>query len=215
MNLIILAILCYASAALLIGLRLLHYPPRFSRLYGSLLGLLGLLAHAGTLYGNMLTLAGINLGFFTAVSLTAWIISALLLLSAINKPVDNLAILIFPFAALGVALAFYYPQEHLLNRQAGWMLIWHVISSMLAYALLTLASTQALLLAIQDNQLHHHRAYGFMQNLPPLQTMETLLFDMIGLGFILLSLSLISGFIFLEDMFAQHVVHKTVLSLCA
>ena len=43
--------------------------------------------------------------------------------------------------------------------------------------------------------------------------METLLFEMIGTGFVLLTLALASGFAFLEDMFAQHLVHKTVLSI--
>jgi ABC-type uncharacterized transport system permease subunit len=51
--------------------------------------------------------------------------------------------------------------------------------------------------------------------LPPLQTMESLLFEMIAVGFVLLSLALLSGFSFLEDMFAQRQVHKTVLSIIA
>jgi ABC-type uncharacterized transport system permease subunit len=45
--------------------------------------------------------------------------------------------------------------------------------------------------------------------------MESLLFQIIGAGFILLSLSLLTGFLYLDDLFAQHLVHKTVLSICA
>ena len=45
--------------------------------------------------------------------------------------------------------------------------------------------------------------------------MESLLFEMIAAGFILLTLALISGFAFLQNMFAQHLVHKTVLSTLA
>ncbi|MEQ1638294.1 MAG: cytochrome c biogenesis protein CcsA, partial [Methylococcales bacterium] len=48
-----------------------------------------------------------------------------------------------------------------------------------------------------------------------LQTMESLLFQMIGTGMVFLSVSLISGFIFIENLFAQHLVHKTVLSILA
>ncbi|MGH8472324.1 MAG: cytochrome C assembly family protein, partial [Gammaproteobacteria bacterium] len=51
--------------------------------------------------------------------------------------------------------------------------------------------------------------------LPPLQTLEGLMFQHIGAGFFLLSLSLMSGMMFLNDIFAQHLVHKTVLSLVA
>lgn len=56
---------------------------------------------------------------------------------------------------------------------------------------------------------------GFIQLLPPLQTMETLLFEMIWAGLILLSISIVSGLIFLDNIFAQHLVHKSVLSISA
>jgi ABC-type uncharacterized transport system permease subunit len=85
---------------------------------------------------------------------------------------------------------------------------------MLAYSMLTLASGQAILTAIQSTQLRR-RPGGFVRTLPPLQTMEALLFEMIGLGFVLLTVALVSGFHYLEDMFAQHLVHKTALSIVA
>ena len=50
---------------------------------------------------------------------------------------------------------------------------------------------------------------------PPLQAMESLLFQMISTGLLFLSVSLLSGFIFIEDLFAQHLVHKTILSIVA
>ena len=43
--------------------------------------------------------------------------------------------------------------------------------------------------------------------------METLLFQFLGFGFVCLSASLLTGFVYLEDIFAQHLVHKTVLSI--
>jgi len=45
--------------------------------------------------------------------------------------------------------------------------------------------------------------------------MESLLFQMLGTGLFFLTISLVSGFIFIEDLFAQHLVHKTVLSIIA
>ena len=44
--------------------------------------------------------------------------------------------------------------------------------------------------------------------LPALQTMEQLLFELVWVGVILLSASIITGILFLEDMFAQHLAHK-------
>jgi len=41
------------------------------------------------------------------------------------------------------------------------------------------------------------------------------LFEVIIVGFISLTVSLGSGLLFLENMFAQHLVHKTILSIFA
>ncbi len=86
---------------------------------------------------------------------------------------------------------------------------------MLAYSLLSIAAIQSIVLALQDRRLRHKHPGGLTGALPPLQVMESLLFQMIGLGFIFLSLSLLSGIVYLEDIFAQHLVHKTVLSIVA
>jgi ABC-type uncharacterized transport system permease subunit len=74
---------------------------------------------------------------------------------------------------------------------------------------------QALLLAIQEAHLRNRQPGGIIRSLPPLQTMESLMFQMIGVGFALLTLALVTGILFLQDIFAQHLVHKTVLSIMA
>lgn len=187
-------------------------PPRS---LGLALGFAGLLLHSVMLYHELFTTGGLNLSFFNAVSLAAWTVAGLLLVSALTKPVENLAILALPLAAITILLDLRYPGSHLLSEQSGWELRLHVLTSMLAYSLLTLASAQAILLAIQDNHLRRHHPGGFIRALPPLQTMESLLFEMISLGFVLLSVALITGFMYLENMFAQHLVHKTLLSIVA
>ncbi|MDH5358742.1 MAG: cytochrome c biogenesis protein CcsA, partial [Gammaproteobacteria bacterium] len=70
-------------------------------------------------------------------------------------------------------------------------------------------------LAIQEQQLRQRHLAGLMRKLPPLQTMETALFQLIGGGFILLTIGLLTGVLFIEDIFAQHLVHKTALSIVA
>src|SRR5690606_13545096 len=91
----------------------------------------------------------------------------------------------------------------------------HVYSSMLAYSVLAIAAFQAVLVAMQDYRLRHRHPGGFVRLLPPLQAMEDVLFQMLRLGFVLLTVALATGFLFLENMFAQHLVHKTVLSMLA
>lgn len=207
----------YFAGGLSTGLRLFAAENswRPARNLGIGLGFAALLLHAAVLYFELFTQDGLNLSFFNAVSLAAWTVAGLLLVSALSKPVENLAILALPVAAITVLLDLRFPGDHLLGQDAGWALRVHVLTSMLAYSLLTLASAQAILLAVQDNHLRRHHPGGFIRALPPLQTMESLLFEMISLGFVLLSIGLATGFVYLDDMFAQHLVHKTVLSIVA
>lgn len=212
-----LAIACYAAAALIIAIRLFreqggNLP---SRAVGIGLGLAGVILHTIVLYYNIHLEGGINLGFFNAGSLVMWIILLLLMISSLTKPVENLGILLLPIAIIVIAMELYFPATRLLPAEAAWGLRIHVLISLLAYSIFTMASVQAILLSIQDHHLRHRHPGGFIRALPPLQTMELLLFEMIGLGFLLLTFALISGFVFLDDIFAQHLVHKTVLSILA
>ncbi|PLY16719.1 MAG: cytochrome C biogenesis protein [Sedimenticola sp.] len=210
------AIACYISSTLYIAFRLFRRDREtVPRAVGIALGLSGVVFHSLFLYLTMFTGEGVNLGFFSAASSISWIILVLLMLSSLSKPVENLGILLLPLAAVSIALQLQYPSVHFLSPDTPWILRLHVLISMLAYSLLTLASVQAVLLAIQDHQLRNRHPGGFVRALPPLQTMEVLLFEMIALGFALLTVALISGFIFLENMFSQHLVHKTILSLAA
>jgi ABC-type uncharacterized transport system permease subunit len=91
----------------------------------------------------------------------------------------------------------------------------HISTSILAYAVLTLAAIQSALVALQDHQLKHRHTRGIVQILPPLQLMERMLFELLLVGVLLLTVSILSGFVFVEDIFAQHLVHKTVLTIVA
>lgn len=120
-----------------------------------------------------------------------------------------------PFALVTLVFRAYSEQQHLLTDKLASGLETHILFSLLAYSLLSIAVAQAILLAIQDKYLHNKHPSGFLRSLPSLETMEIMLFRIIGLGIVALSISLLSGFIYLEDMFAQHLVHKTILSLIA
>jgi ABC-type uncharacterized transport system permease subunit len=71
------------------------------------------------------------------------------------------------------------------------------------------------LMTLNRYRLRHRQPGGFLRGIPPLTTMEALLFQMIGAGFVLLTITLVSGLFFLEDFFAQHLVHKVTLSFVA
>ena len=49
--------------------------------------------------------------------------------------------------------------------------------------------------------------------LPPLDALEKVMFRLIGTGFVILTLALLTGFVFVTNLRAQHLEHKTILSL--
>ncbi len=179
------------------------------------LGFVAIALHILTLSPSLFTAAGLNLGFYSMVSLTSLLIVLLLWIAALGKPVENLGITILPLAGLSVVLDMTLPAQHLFQGRPPLSLEIHILTSMLAYSLLALAAAQAILFAIQDWRLRNRRPGGFVRALPPLETMELLLFQAIALGFILHTLALLSGAVAVQDLFAQQVVHKTILSLIA
>ena len=171
--------------------------------------------HALALHSIIFTAQGIDIGFFSALSFTAWLMATLLVIASFSLPIACLGLLVYPFALVTLLLRAFSEQQLLLTDKLASGLETHILFSLLAYSLLSIAVAQAILLAIQDKYLHNKHPSGFLHSLPSLETMEIMLFRIIGLGVIALSVSLLSGFVYLEDMFAQHLVHKTILSLIA
>ncbi len=182
----------------------------------TLLGLVSLVlvVHGIAILTASVTNKGFQLSLFNASSLIFWMINLLVFISSWKKPLHNLFILLFPLSALSVvsALVGNYLGEQLIM---DFHIASHVILSILAYSLLTIASLQALFLAYQNNLLKNKHHLTQAKFFPPLQTMESLLFELVWAGEILLTLAIVSGFWFLEDMFVQHQAHKTVFALAA
>lgn len=213
------ALTLYISAAALLwrGQRL-----GTSRTGAGRLGVLALAAGALLLHGAILyvdlTRGDLNLGITHSAALIAWAVTALFLLAVLLEPVDSLGIVILPLSAVSVFIAWQWPGatstvlSNATPAQAS-----HIIISMLAYSLLSVAVVQGLVLALQERALHRRQAGGFLRNLPPLETMERLLFRMITVGFLLLTLTLVSGVFFSEELFGKPLrfTHHIVLSIVA
>ena len=186
-----------------------------SRKHIVLIGLGGLCLHSFALYNGMISPLGINLGFYNAIVLVSAFITLFILIAVWRYPVEILAIMLLPVAALTLLLNTNSDTEHLLPQQSSKALIFHILTSIIAYSILALAALQAIFLSIQNKFLHAHQPGGIIKLMPPLRNMEVLLFEVIVVGFIALTISLGSGLAFLENMFAQHLVHKTILSILA
>jgi len=170
-----------------------------------LVALIHLSLHAGMLV----------IGLGTALSLFAWQAALLLWLFSLRESIGALGLVIYPVAALCAVAGLLVPDTHSASESLAWPLQLHILLSMLAYGLLTLSAVQAVVLSLQHRQLRRRPPSGMFVSLPPLQTMETLLFRLIGSGFFLLSLAIVTGALFIDNLFAQHLAHKTILSLVA
>ncbi len=212
----LIAIAGYLMATAMLGFRLKtpHSPGFASGSAVSVTTAVGLACHGFLLYQVVLAENGLNLDFFNTASLVAWAVVVTAMLATAARPLDSVAVVVLPVASLVIALSLGFGGEHLLTNDGGPGREAHIVSSILAYSLFALAAVQAVMLAYQEHQLRKKRFGGLLRVLPPLQTQETLMFQMIGFGFFLLSLSLMSGIMFLGDnIFAQHLAHKTILSV--
>ncbi|MGE0384723.1 MAG: inner membrane protein YpjD [Gammaproteobacteria bacterium] len=209
------AMFLYGLAAARIAALLGRSAAPAARLQGIGLAFAALAVHAVLLYQGIVTGSGLNLSIANAASLVAGLVSLVVVAAALTRPADGLAVLILPIAALAIGAEMLFPGQRILPRDAPRGLEVHVALAIVAYSVLAVAAIQALMVAFAEHRLRQRRPTLVMQLLPPLQTMEDLLFQLIGVGLFLLSLGLVSGFMFVHDLFAQHLVHKTVLSLLA
>ncbi|BBD80454.1 cytochrome C assembly family protein [Aerosticca soli] len=209
----LLAIADYLLAAGLLARPLLGHGTPGERQRGALaFAALAVVAHAGMLLG--MHRGALDLHFFAALSLVACVIAALTLLVNLSRPVAALGVIVFPLAALLVAIdAFAAPPTA--PQPLDWQIKLHVTLALLAFGVLSIAAVLAILLAVQERALRHRRIGPWLRALPPLTLTETLLFRLIGAGFALLTLTLLTGILFVDDLFGQHLVHKTVLSIVA
>lgn len=180
-----------------------------------LLGLVALALHAVIVWHVVFGEDGVHLGFFKVSAVIFFVINLACLTSLLRRPLQNLLVVLFPLSALSVLVSYFAPETGPgLTDMTGGILL-HVSSSIMAYSVLTLAAVQAALLALQDHNLRHRHMQGIVRILPPLQQMEDMLFELLWIGVSLLTIAIVTGALFVDDLFAQSLVHKTALTIAA
>jgi ABC-type uncharacterized transport system permease subunit len=180
----------------------------------SIMTVLALTFHGADIFFTMKSAGGWDLSLLSMMTLVAWIMAFLAYAIGLRSKQAHPGMLIYPLVALTLFLKACLPANQVQGLSTP-ALEWHVLLSISAYSLFTLAALQAGVLAIQEQQLHQRHVAGVIRKLPPLQSMEVSLFQLIIGGFILLTGGLITGFVFLDDIFIQQLAHKTILSLIA
>ncbi len=210
-----LAVALYLVVATGLMVRLMRGDPAAGATKTGLLGvgLAAVVLHAVILFGGPQGGSGLNLSLTGAASLVAWVVACLYLLGSWWRPIDNLGVIVMPLAALAIFAEWLHPTPVTIVLTSRAQAI-HIIVALVAYSLLCLATVQSILLLLQESKLRHKQAGGFLRALPSMQTMEEIMFQMIALGFLLLTVTLVSGVFFSERVFGTpfKLTHHIVLA---
>ncbi len=175
---------------------------------------LTLAAHAVSLWQAINPTDGTRISLGTTASLIGAVIAIAALFSSRRVSLRGVTAIMLVMAGL-LALAGNLGNEG--ASAAGsydrWYLYAHVVLSVVAYAMLSVAAVLAVLMTVKDRLIRSGTPGTFPSLMPPLETMDTALFGAIGVGVAALTLSIFSGMIFVDNLFAQHLVHKTTLTL--
>ena len=213
----IITILLYIAATLLLAANVFNILEKFTKnnLIILILGIFALSLHADILNQSIFLQTGFDVGFFNIISIIGWLVALIVLITSFFQPIQQLLLVLYPIAAITIPLEQLFPSDRILDQSLPMGLRIHILLSISAYSLLMIGTLQALLLAVQDKFIKSKQISKIIDILPPLQIMEQLLIQIIVIGFFLLSLSLTTGIMFIDNLFEQHLIHKTTLSILA
>ena len=211
----VLAAVTYLAAAARIARRLAHPPDeRPARdAFASAAVLCGVVVHASAIWSALAFREGSGIDLPVTISIVGLALAAAFAIALLWRMDHVVGALVLPIAAIAPLVPMVWSGQSIPAGAATAPI--HAAIAIVTYAVLSLAALQALILAWQEHRIRTKRPGGALGTLAALDTQERWLFRLVGIGFFLLSLSLASGFMFVHDMLAQHLAHKTVLSCIA
>lgn len=153
----------------------------------------------------------LSLGLFGVSNLVSCVMVAVIALSALRVRAENLLLLCLPLAAANLLALALLPEGRTQPISLDSSQISHILLSITAYAALMTAALQSILIGVQERRLRTPQT-GLLGLLPPMESMEKLFIFVLWLGLGLLTLSIATGMLFLQNMFDQRLVHHTVLT---
>lgn len=176
-----------------------------------------LLLHAWGLYDGLFADIGMRFSFSFALSLMMWLAVLIYWLESFMARMEGLQPMVLPLAAACTMLPVLFPYVHLVAHAGATGFKLHFLAAMLAYSLLTLSALHAIFMGFTENALHKRSLKRSLASLPPLMAMESLLFRMLSIGFILLTLTVGSGVFFSEEIFGKplNIDHKTIFAFAS
>lgn len=176
-----------------------------------------LVIHAAGLYDALFADIGMRFSFSFALSLMMWLAVLIYWLESFMARMEGMQPMVLPLAAACTILPVLFPNVHLVAHAAATGFKLHFLAAMLAYSLLTLSALHAIFMGFTERALHNRSLKRSLSSLPPLLAMESLLFKMLLVGFILLTLTVGSGVFFSEEIFGKALTidHKTLFAFAS
>jgi ABC-type uncharacterized transport system permease subunit len=158
-----------------------------------------------------------DLHFFFALTLVCWLMTLLALLSPLRERTRALLGISCGLCAAAVAMALcaQWLGVQTPAKNESWQINLHAAVALLAYSVLSLCGLTAALLLFAERRMRGQRSASLPSWMPAISGLESVLFQLLAGGFAFLTLTVLSGVLFIHNWFAQHLVHKTVLTLLA
>jgi ABC-type uncharacterized transport system permease subunit len=175
-----------------------------------------LVLHGMLVYRQILSPEGLDLGIANAVSLLVWLTVLIYWLAGLAfEGLASILGMMAPVALVAVLLQAVIPTHHYVTYGGSSLFTLHFVIAMLAYSLFTVATVHALVMLAEEKWLHRGVLPPFLRSLPPLLEMERLLFRILLAAFVLLTLTVVSGLFFSEQVFGKPFTlsHKTLFAV--
>ena len=169
------------------------------------------------LYQSLLATGFLRFSFSLAFSLIFWLAVLIYWLESFRSQMEGMLPIVLPFAATAALFPVLFPQTHEIVHSTSAGFKTHFLAAMLAYSLVTLSALHALFMSLIERKLHHNPADARRLSPPPVLVMESVLFRLIGIAFLLLTLTLVTGVFFSEEIFGKafSLDHKTVFAFAS
>ncbi|WP_260260937.1 cytochrome C assembly family protein [Vibrio intestinalis] len=177
--------------------------------------ILALMFHGWSLSDLILSGNGQNLSILNVASLISFIIALVMSVAMMKTRIWFLLPVVYSFSAINLCAATFLPTSFITHLEHDPKLLIHISFALFSYSTLSIGALYALQLAWLDNKLKNKKSLAINPNVPPLMAIERQLFRIILIGNLLLTATLITGFTFVHDMFAQGKAHKGFLSFIA
>ncbi|MBS3796246.1 cytochrome c biogenesis protein CcsA [Pseudoalteromonas sp. BDTF-M6] len=181
-----------------------------------ILSTLAILTHMVLLVNSVFTNQGQDVSFINVSLLTCWVIVLSVTAVSLKFPATLLLPVVYGFAAILLFASLFMPHHMIVQNihlEAG--LVAHITLSLLAYCILIIATLYAVQFYFIDKRLKRKDLAIVYSHLPPLMVVERQLYQLVTVGTALLTIALLSGFIFVDTMISKDYAHKTILSLLA